>query len=205
MAGAVHATRAERTALNKMIPLSDWLNNKTSGSLALAALVLFVAFTAVVLPRQAAQAEQVSGDAGSPDSSFFYSANDLYNWAEMYGEQGRRAYVRARLTFDVVWPLVYTLFLVTALSWLMRRAFPQHRLWSRSNLAPLLGMLFDFLENGAAALVMARYPQTTPIVASLAGFLTALKWLFVYGSFVLLLVGVLVLGWRWIRARRRAG
>lgn len=186
-----------------MIRFSDWLNNKTTGWLALAALLLFVAFTALVLPRQAAQAEQYSGDAGSPDSSFFYTAEDIYRWAETYGAQGRRAYVQARLTFDVVWPLVYTLFLVTALSWLMRRAFPQHSMWSRANLTPVLGMIFDFLENGAAALVMARYPQTTPLVASLAGFLTALKWLFVYAGFALLVVGVLVLGWRRVQERFR--
>lgn len=76
-------------------------------------------------------------------------------------------------------------------------------MWSRANLTPVLGMIFDFLENGAAALVMARYPQTTPLVASLAGFLTALKWLFVYAGFALLVVGVLVLGWRRVQERFR--
>lgn len=186
-----------------MIRLSDWLQDKTTARLAVATLLLFVAFTALVLPDQAARAEQYSGGAGSPDGSLFYSAGELYGWAEAYGAQGRQAYVRARLTFDVIWPLVYTLFLSTALSWVMARAFAAGVLWSRANLVPVLGMLFDFLENGATALVMARYPQATPIVASVAGFLTSVKWLFVYGSFALLLFGTVVAGWRgW---RRRTG
>jgi len=180
-----------------MTRLSDWIRDKATGRLTLVFLLLFLGFTTVVLPGQAAQAEEYSGGAGSPDRSFFYSADDLYGWAEAYGAQGRRAYVRARLTFDVVWPLVYTLFLSTALSWVMARAVAAESVWSRANLVPVLGMLFDLLENGATASVMTRYPQATPVVASLAGFLTLVKWLFVYGSFALLLFGLVVSAWRW--------
>jgi hypothetical protein len=173
-----------------MSGLAAWLEAKTTGRLALAALLLFVVFMAVVLPRQAGEAEQASGSSASPDTSLFYTAAELYNWAEAYGESGQAAYIRARLTFDVVWPLVYTLFLATALSWLMARGFAAGSRWRRANLAPLLGMLFDFLENGATSLVMARYPAETPVVAELAGVLTLVKWLFVGGSFGLLLVGM---------------
>lgn len=179
----------------------DWLQQKTTGWLVLAALLLFLAFTALVLPRQAAQAEQDTGGACSPDTTLFYTADDLVGWAEAYGQAGRAAYVRARLTFDVVWPLVYTFFLTTALSWLMPRAFAG-RMWARANLVPVAGMLFDFLENGAAALVMARYLATTPVVGTLAGPLTFLKWLFVGGSFALLLLGLAGIGWRWLRRAR---
>ena len=76
------------------------------------------------------------------------------------------------------------------------------RRWRRANLVPLLGMLFDFLENAAAALVMARYPQPTPVVDMLAGVLTALKWLFVYASFALLLVTLLAAAWRRLKSGR---
>lgn len=173
-----------------MSRLAAWLEAKTTGRLALVALLLFVVFTAVVLPRQAGEAEQASGSSASPDTSLFYTTEQLYDWAEAYGAAGRAGYIRARLTFDVVWPLVYTLFLTTALSWLMARGFAAGSAWRRANLAPLLGMLFDFLENGATSLVMARYPAETPVVAELAGVLTLVKWLFVGGSFGLLLVGM---------------
>jgi hypothetical protein len=181
--------------------LAAWLEAKTTGRLALAALVLFAVFVAVVLPQQAGEAARASGSSASPDTSLFYTAEQLYAWAEAYGAAGRAAYVRARLTFDVVWPLVYTLFLTTALSWLMARGFAACSGWRRANVVPLLGMVFDFLENGATALVMARYPTETPVVAELAGVLTLVKWLLVGGSFGLLLVGMVAAVWRWWRGR----
>ncbi len=82
----------------------------------------------------------------TPDLSFMYSVNDLYEMAESYGEQGRSDYVRARFTFDLVWPIVYTFFLVTSISWLFGKATPAEKsIWQRANLVPLLAMVLDYL------------------------------------------------------------
>ncbi|NBD35726.1 MAG: hypothetical protein GVY30_06970, partial [Chloroflexi bacterium] len=94
--------------------ISVWLRNISTGWIALAALAIFLLFTALVLPRQAAQSEAETGEAGSPDTSLFYAPDELYRLAEAYGPSGRAAYIRARFTFDVIWPLVYTAFLSTA-------------------------------------------------------------------------------------------
>ena len=48
----------------------------------------------------------------------------------------------------------------------------------------MLGVLFDYLENLATSLVMARFPAQTLVVDLLAGPLTLVKWLFVGGSFM---------------------
>ena len=182
--------------------ISDWLRRVTNGRVALAALAVFLLFSALVLPGQSAASETHTGDAGSPDTSLYYSADDLYRMAEMYGEQGRAAYVRARYTFDVIWPVVYTVFLSTAISWVYGRAFASSSRWQRANLAPVLGALFDYLENLAASVVMVRYPDRTPIVDTLAPVFTLVKWVFVGGSFVLLLAGIAVAIYRWIGERQ---
>jgi hypothetical protein len=169
--------------------------------MALAGLVIFVLFTALVLPGQSSQAEAVSGGAGSPDMSFFYSPDELYKMAEAYGEQGRPAYIRARFTFDLIWPLVYGFFLCTAISWVFARGFPPDSRWRWANLPPILGMLFDYLENISTSLVMFRYPLPTPVVAWLAPFFTAVKWIFVSGSFLLLAFGVVIAIWRAVQKR----
>ncbi len=181
--------------------LSEWLQRVSTGWVALTALVIFLAFSALVLPRQSANREINSQDVGTPDLSFTYSPDELYRMAEAYGEGGREAYVRARFTFDVVWPLVYTLFLSTAISWLNKRAFAAESLWQRANLAPVLGALFDFLENGSTSLVMLRYPVRTPVIDVLAPGFTMVKWILVTGSFALLLVGMVVGAWRWVKNR----
>lgn len=182
-----------------MASLSAWIRRRSTSVVALLALLLFIAFTATVLPRQAATADAVSGGIGSPDASFLYTPDDLYHWAEGYGPEGRRDYVRARLTFDVIWPLVYTLFLATAISWLFSRAFPPGSRWQLLNLVPILGLLFDYIENLAAATVMARYPAQTPLLDWVAPLATPIKWLFVNGSFVVVLLGLLALLWRRLR------
>ncbi len=171
--------------------LSETLRRFSGLWVTLVALAIFVLFTALVLPGQAAQAEAYTAGVGSPDTSLFYSARELYEIAEAYGEEGRRLYVRSRFTFDLVWPLVYALFLTTSISWTYGRAFATDSRWQLANLVPLLGAAFDFLENGSASLVMVRYPDPTPVLDVLAPIFTLLKWTCVGGSFVLLTLGLL--------------
>lgn len=182
--------------------LSDLLHRVSKSWVVVFALLIFAAFTGLVLPAQARESEGYAGDAGSPDTSFFYSAKNLYETAERYGEEGRSSYVRARFTFDLVWPLVYTLFLCTGISWVTGRVFREGSLWREANLVPLFGLLFDYLENLSTALVMIRYPGETPAAAVAAGLFTVVKWALVSASFLLLLAGGAVGLWRWATGRR---
>lgn len=185
---------------------SSWLYQVSTGWVALAALVVFVSFTALVLPGQAAQGEGEAADAGSPDVSLWYTPAELYRMAEAYGLEGRQAYIRARFTFDVAWPLVYGAFLITAISWLYARAFPPASAFRSANLAPALGVLLDFAENVSTSLVMARYPGRTPGIDALAPVFTLAKWAFVGGSFLLLAIGAGAALWQWLvkaRAERQ--
>lgn len=176
--------------------LSPILHRWATGRVALLATIVFILFTALVLPRQAAEAEIASDGADSPDTSFWYTPTELYRMAEAYGPAGRQAYVKARWTFDLVWPLVYTAFLSLTISWVYRWAFAAKSRWQLANLVPVAGMLLDYLENSATSLVMARYPALTPGIAHLAPLFTLTKWVFVNGSFVLLLIGVIAVLWR---------
>lgn len=184
--------------------LSNGLYRVSNGWLALLGLLIFAFFIAVILPAEAERAAATSGGAGSPDSSFFYSAEDLYGFADAYGPEGRAEYIRARFSFDVIWPLAYGFFFVMAISWTFGYAFDAGSRWRWGNLVPVLGVLFDFLENVSASLVMWRYPLRTPVVAELTPVFSLIKWTFVNGSFVVVLFGVAAAGWRWWR-RRRAG
>ena len=87
------------------------------GWMAVAAVVLFAVFTATVLPAQAEAGAFYTVRYAAPDTSLWYSPDDLYAAAEAWGPDGRAAYVYARLTFDVIWPPVYGAFLVATLAW----------------------------------------------------------------------------------------
>jgi hypothetical protein len=186
-----------------MNKLSSTLHQYSTGWVTLAAVLLFLVFAATVLPGQARIAAETSGGASSPDTSLTYSVEELYTMAQAYGPDGRQAYIRARWTFDLVFPLVYTALLVTTLSRLSRRHFPPDSRWQWANLVPVMAMIFDYLENSATSLVMARYPATTAVIDYLAPAFTLVKWALVYASFGLLLVWVLKLVWGWVRKSYR--
>jgi len=122
--------------------------------------------------------------------------------ADAYGEMGRAAYVRVRFTFDLVWPLVYLFFLGTSLSWSLARALPEGNRWRMSNLFAVFGWLFDMLENIAASIVMLNYPNHTPVLDALSPVFTFLKWVFIGGSFVILVPVFLVAAWKMIRSHK---
>jgi len=164
-------------------------------------LVVFTVFSITVLPAQSTQAERSAGGANTPDLAFYYSAGQLYEMAEGYGPEGRGTYIRARFTFDLVWPLVYGFFLVSSLSWLAGKALREGSFWELANLLPLAGVLFDYLENISTSLVMARYPVETWLAANLAGFFTVLKWLSIGASFVILIILIVGVIWRGLRKR----
>lgn len=182
--------------------LSNNFYRLSSGPVALLALLIFAAFIAFVLPAQADRAAAIAGEAGSPDMSYIYSSADLYRMAEAYEPQGRAAYVYARFTFDLIFPLTYLFFLGTALSWVLIRAVAHaESRWRLLNLFPLFGALFDYLENITASAVMLRYPLHTPLVDSLAPLFTLIKWIFVNSSFVILIPAALIALSIWVRQR----
>jgi hypothetical protein len=182
--------------------LSVWLDQKSTGRAALLGLVVFLLFTTLVLPGQSSDAEEFSYQAGSPDLSLYYSPAELYAMAEAYGPEGRAAYVRARFTFDLAWPLVYTFFLATSISWIFRKIRPTGNAWQILNITPVLGAVFDYLENISAALVIQRYPQSTAVIDSLAPIFTLIKWAFVTSSFSILIAGVLIMIVRKLNPRK---
>jgi hypothetical protein len=183
--------------------LSSWVRQISHGWVVLSTFVLFILFTAFVLPGQESGAKTDTGIDRSPDMSFLYSADDLYHMAQDYGEQGRAAYIKVRFTFDLIWPIVYMAFLTTAISWSYHQAFKPDRFLQLANLVPILGMLFDYLENMATSIVMGRYPTHTIIVDNLAPIFTLLKWVFVGGSFGILVIGLVVGILRWVQAKKK--
>jgi hypothetical protein len=186
--------------MNRLTEISEWMLTNASGRLTLLSVVVFAVFIVWALPTQSAAAETYAAGAGSVDTRLTYSVEDVYRIAEAYGEQGRRAYVQARLTFDVVWPLAYAAFLSLATSWLVQHSAPGKDWLRRLNLLALGGLLFDYLENLTISIVMAAYPGRLDALAQLSAIFTPIKWVLVGSAFVAL---GLVAGY-WIAGRLRS-
>lgn len=178
----------EGTGVNAMKKLSNFFYKLSTGWLVIAILVVFVLFMIFVMPVFSEKAAQYSNGMASPDTSLFYSGEDLYRMAQGYGQAGRESFVDIRWTLDLLFPVVYTAFFLITTSWLLRRVVPSSSNLRMLNLFPLAAFVFDLLENSAASLVMIRFPATAPFAQVLAPVFTPIKWIAVIGAFVLLIV-----------------
>ena len=166
--------------------ISDCLYRVSSGRLAILSTVIMLLFLMLVMPGETAKAAVYSAQTGTPDTTAIYSVDRLLGLAAAYGAQGRQAYIHARFTFDLAFPLVYGFFLSICTSWMLKRLLSLNGRWRHLNLLPLGAVLFDLLENICAVIVMAAYPAVPSIAAYLAVVFTPVKWLFVGASFGLL-------------------
>lgn len=173
--------------------LSNWFYKLSNTWIALSGLLIFILFTILVLPGQASNSEYA--DVRTPDLSFYYSPAELIEIAGQLGPAGRADYIRARFSFDLIWPLVYAFFLITSLSWLFA-PLSESSPFRFANLAPFWGMVFDFLENLSTSWVMFRYPEQAGFAVALAPVFTMVKWSLIGLSFALFLGGIL---WRLVR------
>lgn len=157
------------------------------------ASILFLLFLIVVLPQVSTYSSEAIGVSKSPDQSFIYSGAQLYELAKSYGEAGRRTYIKLRWTFDLIWPVIYTLFLVT---WTIKLIeYTSDKRWMRYLIVlPILALFFDFSENIGATIVMARYPLESGLVQAITPVATFIKWTTILGSFLLLLFLIIKIG-----------
>lgn len=175
-----------------MKKLSRFFYKFSSGWVVLSALLIFILFAIFILPGFSEESARYANGMDTPDTTLFYGGADLYSMAEAYGEEGRQAFIDMRWTLDLAFPVIYTLFLVTCASWLLRRVIPVDSKWRLLNLVPLAAFILDLLENSATSLVMVRFPQRCLFGQVLAPIFSPLKWLAVASSFLLILLAVLL-------------
>jgi len=72
-----------------LVKLSSWCYRVTTLPVVVAAVLIFVFFMAVILPQMSGQLAAITGVDVTPDTSFIYTARDLYAMAEAYGPDGR--------------------------------------------------------------------------------------------------------------------
>ena len=185
-----------------MIKLSNWLIRVSGKWVVLSFLLVLILFVFLVLPGNT-QIEIADRQAPKiPDLSFWYTAEHLYEIAEIFGENGRMAYIRMHAGFDVIWPVVYVGFLAVSLSWVLFRV-SRKSLYHQLNLIPVFAGIFDFLENLFTSIVILRYPELSRGIDSLAPIATLMKWVLVFLSVLILLIGISVLGLRLLKGFRK--
>jgi hypothetical protein len=183
--------------------ISFWLKTISNLWIMLFTLLIMILFMITVLPGQAAASEKEIGSSRSPDTSFFYSPADLFQMAEEFGSAGRQSYIRSRWTFDLLFPLVYVSFLAVGISWFSKTLGNPPKIYAFINVLPVLGGVFDYLENSGASLLMGQYPVHIPGVALLTAVFSAIKWILVGGSFLAYFILAGTALYKWLASLKR--
>lgn len=147
-------------------------------------LFILVVFMFTVLPFMSRMIINIVGDIPSPDTSLVYSGDELYNMAENYGAMGRRVYIIQRVSFDVVWPLVYGMFIFTTIGC----TFKDSKYFKYLISIPFLAVGFDFLENIGSTFTFLIYPTRNEFLLTVTPVFTFIKWIYVSLGFILSLV-----------------
>jgi hypothetical protein len=164
-------------------------------------LALFLVFEVAVFPVAGARISAVSGGQGPLDLNLFNPPAQSLEAVAAYGPDGRTTYVIVELTADLLFPIVYALFLSLTLIFLLSRGFPAENGVQRLAALPLFAALCDYLENLGILLMLITYPRTFAPAAWLPALFTPLKWLMFIFSVVVIVIALIAV----LRRRRAAG
>jgi hypothetical protein len=164
-------------------------------------LALFILTTSVVFPFFANLLDVPEQGVEPIDTQFTYSPARLYEIMAAYGEDGRRGYALSHLTADVIFPLVYSFFFGTAISFTFRGAFLADSRLQMLNLTPFALLVVDLLENTLLVILLLAFPAPLTILAAAAGAVTAVKWLFSGAVVLLVVVGLALWAYRLINRK----
>ena len=176
-----------------MTRLSEWVKSIARGWVVIVLLALFMLTTMVVFPLFSRMLQVPKEGVEAIDTQLGYTPARLYEIMEDYGETGRRGYAISHLTADLIFPLVYTFFFGTAISYTFRRAFSPHSALQRLNLVPFGLFTVDLVENSLLVILLLSFPARLEGLAWAAGVVTAVKWMFSTAVVLLVLVGLV--GW----------
>ncbi|MDH4280041.1 MAG: hypothetical protein OEW83_18370 [Acidimicrobiia bacterium] len=160
--------------------------------------VFAAVFFATSAPFAIPHVEELCG-AAPLDVRFHSTVGDVEQFLDACGPDGRAAYRNLQIA-DLVYPIVFGLFMTSALAVTLKRLAPSHPDVVALAAIGLVGSGFDYLENAFAWRVLAAYPDVGT-AGTLLGFASTAKTVSHWTAGVTLLAGLALLAGRAARHR----
>jgi len=139
----------------------------------------------------------------SLDGKFAYTPDQAFSAVASYGDAGRVQMIWIHLG-DFILIALYTLLFCLSISWLFQRGFKRDSKMQRLNLVPLLGGLFDVMENIWILALILAYPAQPEAVAWLSTVFTTGKYIMGIPILLLLAVGLVKAAMNGFKVRQPA-
>jgi hypothetical protein len=162
-------------------------------------LLGYIVFAAFVLRWAESQIKDFSGGTGPLDLVFNYSSDQVYQMLKSYNGEGREFYAIIELTADMVYPIIYSLFLSLLIIFLCKKLYIQDRIIKVAFVVPVIALAADCCENICITVMLLNYPYKLNTVAEAANIFTMIKWVFLMASIMLVLTALLLLIARFIK------
>ncbi|HEX3002102.1 MAG TPA: hypothetical protein VHN82_07025 [Methanoregula sp.] len=144
-------------------------------------------------PFGVAELKSMTGGVGILDMEVFYTPEQAYSFLAAMGEAGRLFELTRIIPLDLLVPLFYGLFLSAFISWLLHLWLPEKSRWHRLNVIPVIGALFDYIENLGIISMLLAWPMEMYSIAQITMAATLLKFGFSILAFVIVLGAIA--GW----------
>jgi hypothetical protein len=172
--------------------LSNWIYERAHGVLALLFLGLQILFTSFIFPYFQKQ-YQPDGSNELLDLKFGFDTATAHNVLASYGAAGRSIYLQVESIWDLLFPVVYTIFNVLLISFLLKKTFPENIKLRLLNLLPFVNMLFDFGENFGIVKLLGEFPNLSGFWVNFASTSGVIKWIF--SGIGIAIIVALLLSW----------
>lgn len=162
-------------------------------------LALQILFNAVVFPYF--QAYDSTGNALPVlDLMFGFDTETVMHTLESYGAEGRDKMLFIGQVVDSIYPIVYTLLDILAISFLFSKFLAPGSKLHLLNLLPILTMVFDFIENYFIGKLITSYPNLRDETVRMASLFNQLKWISAALCIFFILCGLI--GWM-VKGRKK--
>ena len=157
---------------NILVKLSNW-------KFILPLFILFLIFPVYLFPHYQGRMAEIAGQDVMPlDSRFSYTYDEVKNDFNKLGSEGRDTYRFVIANVDMLFPLFYGPLFILVLAWLLKHITREGSGWILLSLFPIIGILFEYLENFNTLSLLDSYPAITEDNVSWGEQMTRLKHIF---------------------------
>ncbi len=139
-------------------------------------LLLFTVFLVFILylfPTYQTEISEIIGHKFiSFDERFSYTQSDVLSTLETLGKEGREKYSFISGVIDMVYPIIYG----SLLYLLLLKLINDNSKIKWISMTPIIGALFDYLENFSVLYLISVYPNISASQALFSSFCTSMKW-----------------------------